>query len=810
MDQRLQYLTPEVNRILSEATINVSELYSEQTDQPIQLVLSEAIKLVPEKSRTLGKIISFLNKEEEPQIEVYIFDSNTIQDWEDLDHWKPIAIGAQVPDMKIIGKYHPYLYEVAFSELDYYYAKEKLMDAPVCPGGCTTVVSGNFVGRNFDWKFDNSVEFIVRSENVLGIAGCIPGLTKDVVASQNWVKKDIHKLIPFYLQDGVNAHGLFASVHVVNNEFGVTKKSIPFGSVEEEIPAVMLVRYILDNFTKAEEAVHYIRNSVSVIMPNSLLAQGYELQFMVADKNSAFNLQFILGYSVLTENLILCNFYWNNVTLNEDGKLYTPYTKPEGVLITRANGLGYYAQGVERYNIAKSNLPITRLGDMQDLMQEFLLYSNAYKHLPVDESAWNTEFVKNNLTIESSLARFQELYPIVEEAWENRDRETAKVWHTKHSCVYDLESLSIRMDTQDGDYGLPGSKNIWVDFSNPGDYYTKADVDRKLDTLKYDLDLVFSKYDTPTENLTIRDDINDLGPGAYKFTKEVAQVLRLPMVYTGGILEEYNLDDPSHKRQIVRYSDGSTYHRYNNGSGWSTWDFLPHTEIIQLFGQDEEEDLRYLWERLTYAHEHNTRIMVIKPEWDDDLPTIYSDCRKDPDGKEEFRLEGIGHSRAFRPNGTLHPSGSGIRRMSSILRKTSGGYHYLEVVDIGTVADIFKVENFLPKQGQSAADVSVPPVGLYTYDGHLCHSRSIVHNNESWLLICCEHAGTAGNIGSTYVTYKAGRYDNLYNSSTVPDWVKRAFNEATATNTYPGLMSAAQCKKLADLEARVKALEDAQ
>ena len=96
MDNKLQYLTVEVDRILSEAPINVSELYSEQTSKPLQLVLLDAIKLVPEKSRTLGKIISFLNKEAEPKTEVYIFDGSSISGWEDLGNWKPLIILKQL------------------------------------------------------------------------------------------------------------------------------------------------------------------------------------------------------------------------------------------------------------------------------------------------------------------------------------------------------------------------------------------------------------------------------------------------------------------------------------------------------------------------------------------------------------------------------------------------------------------------------------------------------------------------------------------------------------------------------------------
>ena len=91
--------------------------------------------------------------------------------------------------------------------------------------------------------------------------------------------------------------------------------------------------------------------------------------------------------------------------------------------------------------------------------------------------------------------------------------------------------------------------------------------------------------------------------------------------------------------------------------------------------------------------------------------------------------------------------------------------------------------------------------GAFTYKGYPCHMRCIEHSGTMYILFCAFHNGTSGASGSNYLVYAKdadGNYkcSTSYTSATVPDWVKRAFGEATATASYPGIISAAMYKKM--------------
>lgn len=91
--------------------------------------------------------------------------------------------------------------------------------------------------------------------------------------------------------------------------------------------------------------------------------------------------------------------------------------------------------------------------------------------------------------------------------------------------------------------------------------------------------------------------------------------------------------------------------------------------------------------------------------------------------------------------------------------------------------------------------------GAFTYQGIPAHQRAVLHSDDYYIIFCTCHSGTSGNLGEKYVLFKrdgegAFLYHTTYTSSNVTDWVKRAFNECTATTVYPGLLSAAMYKRL--------------
>lgn len=71
-----------------------------------------------------------------------------------------------------ITRYRSYLYEVSYSELDYQFAYDyyKGTQYEESVGACTSIRKDNYLGRNYDWLYDDKVEFVVRTPNTLGVA----------------------------------------------------------------------------------------------------------------------------------------------------------------------------------------------------------------------------------------------------------------------------------------------------------------------------------------------------------------------------------------------------------------------------------------------------------------------------------------------------------------------------------------------------------------------------------------------------------------------------------------------------------------
>ena len=67
--------------------------------------------------------------------------------------------GEDESDYKYIGPVAPFLHEMVFDD---YTFDEDLLTVQDYTGSCSVVRNGNFVGRNFDYFFNNVPDFIVR------------------------------------------------------------------------------------------------------------------------------------------------------------------------------------------------------------------------------------------------------------------------------------------------------------------------------------------------------------------------------------------------------------------------------------------------------------------------------------------------------------------------------------------------------------------------------------------------------------------------------------------------------------------------
>lgn len=386
------------------------------------------------------------------------------------EQWEPLACGdltvlPTANPFKSMSRVRKYLYEVTYDSIDYGKAYEYFskMAVPQEAGACTSVYGGGVLGRNYDWKYDNGAEFIVRTPEtsetyaVLGVSGRIPGMEDDLAASGAY--SPLYDILPFYLVDGINSEGVAMSMNVVpSNDHGVNDRAYPSGDVEEEICTQMLIRYVLDRFDTAEWAARWLGSHAMLFTPAEKEDMGFEHHFLLADKDSAWVVELVdneVKVMPAGENgrvPAIANFHAYGVTPNADGTLLTPATGDACAV----NGVTPHGSGLERYNIVARGIGgASTVQGMRSLLDS-LRYTRTYATAPgaATDPRWDTEFVGTEgtgLTVSSPSADFDMVQEMAGEAYLKRSREAPLLWHTVHSSVYDLNNRTLHLVVQEDD-----------------------------------------------------------------------------------------------------------------------------------------------------------------------------------------------------------------------------------------------------------------------------------------------------------------------------------------------------------------------
>lgn len=360
-----------------------------------------------------------------------------------------------------LTKLSDYLYSMEYEKLDYIKGK-KYMDEhykPV-PAGCSSVKSGNYFGRNLDWYYNWEISTIIKTKRngkyfaTLGVSSCVPELTKQT--AEKFSDKEILECLPFTIVDGINECGVFVSTHVVYDEKGNTTGTIPTGTKKDTICMTMLPRYILDNYSSASQAISDIIAHVSVYANKQLSDLGMEGHFMIGDMNNCYVMEFVNNEIVIIQSNALTNFFLANVTLNSDGSVYTPELSDSEHKPSIVNNIQNLGMGLERWNIINCNISeVNNKSTMVHLMKDLLNYNKSYTNT---ENKWYTEFVGENLhgtlNVDSDINDFDYIIQISKSMYNYRNRSQDKdgVWHTTHTCVYDIlnKDLYIFDSSEDG------------------------------------------------------------------------------------------------------------------------------------------------------------------------------------------------------------------------------------------------------------------------------------------------------------------------------------------------------------------------
>lgn len=330
-----------------------------------------------------------------------------------------------------VKKIAPYLYEITYSDYREDLNNETHSDMEVF--GCSSVKNGNFYGRNFDYIFNDTPEFIVHVEATdnrhasLGVATHY-GLRENLM-SQNAYDKQL-EIIPNLTLDGINDAGVIASINVVPGKEDVGQLT-GTNPGEKDLNAAFAVRYILDNASSADDAVELLkkRNIFGTAVDEMYL------HIMIADQNKTYIVEFINNELVAEEKTgseqIMTNFYNNLPELTE------------------------HSAGVERYAILKANYDEgNSFVGMRNLMKR-VKYSNAYNY---STEPWYSESAPQSIinnTNEETYQIFKEQFDNIREDYWNyrandiRNPANKAFWQTTHNSIYDIENRKLRVTVQE-------------------------------------------------------------------------------------------------------------------------------------------------------------------------------------------------------------------------------------------------------------------------------------------------------------------------------------------------------------------------
>ena len=349
------------------------------------------------------------------------------------------------------------LYEISYDAIDYASAGKAFADgkAEINASGCSSVRNGNYYGRNLDWFFDDCVEVIVHTRAskdrlaTLGVVGAVSAISKTAV--DNGSIRNMLDIIPFFVVDGVNEKGVFINVNVAPAADLKTPNTqiMPTGEVRETINSGMLVRFVLDRFSSAEEAVRYLQQHVSIKLNENLTKFHFETHWMLGDELQTYILEMLDDRLVvqcadknsgtnIAGRPIMTNFYLNTpgVTFGKDGKVATNHDGQPN-----QSGITPHGIGLERYNLAVEEYrgADSFLG-MRKLMSD--LYCSRAYNIYMDEP-WYSEFAEGELTNSSPIEDYGVEKRLKKYSNRSRADGTNGIWVTTHTSIYDIANRQL-------------------------------------------------------------------------------------------------------------------------------------------------------------------------------------------------------------------------------------------------------------------------------------------------------------------------------------------------------------------------------
>ena len=335
-------------------------------------------------------------------------------------------------------------------------------------GACSSVRNGNWIGRNYDWYYDNSPSIVVQTaaingrHAVIGVAQYTP-ITMDKADSRSPEDVELYKILPFLLLDGMNDAGVYANINVTAvGDRGTTTGTNPDGY---DLCGMSVVRYVLDHANSAYNAIELLQ-TMNIWFPHSN-AVNEEFHFMISDKNETYIVEFADNRMIYHK---AADEYGNPAAIMTNFSLVGADVQTwfDGSYVSRADATeadDYFKptehpMGVERFDILKAGFANANNKSGMKSLMESVKYSQTY-------DAYKTPYWYSELSADMSDTPYgdlawgtpiEEYEPLKQHVIELYESEQAlglresKTWHTVHTSVYDIENGFLYLYTQEN-YG---------------------------------------------------------------------------------------------------------------------------------------------------------------------------------------------------------------------------------------------------------------------------------------------------------------------------------------------------------------------
>lgn len=303
------------------------------------------------------------------------------------------------------------------------------------PAGCSSVRNGDFVGRNFDFFYNDVPTFVTRVNKTADHFASI-SISQHFQLSENKLlageySAETLDLLPNCTLDGINENGVYINDNVVVIE--EDGKTIETNPGKPKVHMLLIPRYVLDHATSAEQAVSMLKNDISIY--GDCAGKAY-LHYMICDASNTYIVE-IFNNQIISNKKegnaqIMTNFYHNLGYINEHG------------------------MGVERYKILEANYDegFTKEG-MFTLMKR-VQFSNAY----VKANNWYSDMnypqsILSQTPEGQDPTEWDRVMNEQTQLWNDvylagdRTKGSAAPWITVHNSVYDLKNKTLQVVVQE-------------------------------------------------------------------------------------------------------------------------------------------------------------------------------------------------------------------------------------------------------------------------------------------------------------------------------------------------------------------------